>query len=144
MGKRSGLTPECQEKIIQAVRQGNFLTVSAGLAGIEESTLHKWIRLGETESSGKFNQFVKQLREAQAQAEALAVVTIRKASLEGDWKAAAWYLEKGPAKARWRPNLHIDYSKATDEELERELALIAGKLVGGSPEASGGDDPAGD
>lgn len=143
-GSRGDLTPESQEKIIQAVRQGNFLKVAAALGGITETCLHLWIKKGEAGRAKKYVEFVAQLRAAQAQAEASAVITIRKAAIEGDWKAAAWYLEKGPAKARWRPNLHIDYSKATNEELERELALIAGKLVDGSSEAAGGDDPAGD
>jgi len=142
-GRRDLLTPERQEKILQAVRQGNFLNVSAALAGITEETLRSWIIRGETEPSGKFTVFVGLLREAQAQSEAAAVVTVRKAAIEGDWRAAAWYLEKGPAKTRWRPSVAVAFSQLSNEEIQSELIAVAHCLDPGSA-AAAADGSAGD
>lgn len=39
-------------------------------------------------------QFLQAIKEAESQAELLAVAQVRKAGQDGSWQAAAWYLER--------------------------------------------------
>lgn len=47
MGRPSKLTPDVQERIVNALNAGNYLEVAAGYAGISPSTLHNWIARGK-------------------------------------------------------------------------------------------------
>ena len=51
-GRPSKLTPEVQEKLVQALGIGNTRTQAAAYAGIDSSTLWRWMARGRTEEDG--------------------------------------------------------------------------------------------
>lgn len=138
-GRPTTLTPEIQEKIIQAVRAGNYLETAAAYAGVPKNTLHDWLRRGAKEKRGIYHEFSVLVEKALAEAEMRDVLIIGKAA-EENWQAAAWRLER-KFPDRWgRKDRHavehsgeirhthkIDLSKLSDEELTA-LERIAEKL----------------
>src|SRR5262245_56961242 len=98
-GKGSGreqYTPEVHEKIVQALEAGALQSHAAWYAGISDRTLYKWLRKGEPGEP----QYVKLYADTQ---EAVAKDAVRNQNAisaaavgphKGDWKAAAWNLEK--------------------------------------------------
>lgn len=142
MGRPNKLTPEIQQKIVDAIRMGNYIETAAAFAGINKSTLYDWLKKGARSKSGKFREFSNAVEKALAESEIRDVAVISAASKD-NWQAAAWRLErKFPdrwgRKSRIEANLehsghlnhthrHIDLSKLTMEELEA-LEKIAAKM----------------
>lgn len=88
----SSFTPETREKILGALRAGNYRVAACKFAGISVDTFGRWIKAGNA-GEERFAEFAEQVKQAEAQAEASLVATIRKAA--GDhWQAAAWLLER--------------------------------------------------
>ncbi len=85
MGRPSKLTDERGERILEALRAGNYLGTAARYAGIGESTLHEW--------RTKYPEFAEAVEKARADAEARMVAVIMKAA-PIHWQAAAWWLER--------------------------------------------------
>ena len=86
-------TPETREKILGALRAGNYRVAACKFAGISDETFRVWINAGKRGDPGGYVEFLEQVKQAEAQAEASLVATIRKAA--GDhWQAAAWLLER--------------------------------------------------
>ena len=67
-GRPSKLTLDVQEKIIQALHLGNHRKHAAAYAGIDETTLRRWMARGRNPSDEAYAAF----REAVEQAEAKA------------------------------------------------------------------------
>ena len=100
MARPSKLTPVVRERIVQAIRAGNYAESAARAAGIAASTYYRWMERGERESAGAFREFAEAVRLAEAEAEVHAVAIIRRAMGE-DWRAALAYLERR-YPGRWR------------------------------------------
>jgi transposase-like protein len=101
MGRASKLTPETQDRIIQAVRTGNYLEVAAQYAGVHKGTLYRWLEQAEDpEADEMYRNFRDALESARAQAEVRNVALIQRAADEGTWQASAWFLER-TAWQRW-------------------------------------------
>jgi hypothetical protein len=109
------------------------------LAGVDRSTLWRWMAKGEAARSGQFRDFCNVLQGAIAQAEVQAVARVNAAS-QADWRAAAWWLERGPARARWRPSVHVRVEDLSDAEIQAALDQVARRLAGAGGAAAGGDD----
>jgi len=45
-GRKSGLTPEVQRRIVAALNAGNYLESAAGAAGVTPAALHGWLARG--------------------------------------------------------------------------------------------------
>jgi transposase-like protein len=45
-GRQNKCTPTVQEVILSAVRSGNFMTVAAQMAGVDESAIYFWLKRG--------------------------------------------------------------------------------------------------
>lgn len=134
MGRPSKLNDDRRDRIIRAVRAGNYREAAARAAGIAPSTLYAWLERGAAEETGPYYEFSEALQRAEAEAEVFAVATIRKA-MPDDWRAAVTYLERR-YPSRWRKNSsteltgknggpiqthsqhRIDMSSLSDEELE--------------------------
>ena len=94
-GRPCSLTPEVQAVLLKAVERGLPLKESALLAGISYDTLNRWRNNGESETAEPvFRNFCKALLQAQAKAVDTLVSQIQSAAKKGDWKAAAWILER--------------------------------------------------
>jgi hypothetical protein len=81
------------EKLIEALRAGAYRIDACRAAGIHYNTLLAWEKKGESEKSGEFSEFLDALRKAEADAVIKNVEVITRAAQDGDWRAAAWFLE---------------------------------------------------
>jgi transposase len=106
-GRPSKFTPEIKDNICEYISQGNYLDTSCRLAGIDYSTFRGWMVKGEQEGKGEYFEFLRQVRLAEAQAEAERVRLILQAGKLDDWKANAWYLER-KYPDRWGKKEHLD------------------------------------
>lgn len=94
-GRTTKLTPEVQERIIQALTAGNYQEVAAQYAGINPSTYYKWLHEAREENaSEELKEFLEAVEKARAQAEVRSVALIQNAANGGTWQAAAWWLER--------------------------------------------------
>ena len=93
-GRPSKLTPEIQERIVQALVLGNHRQDAAAYAGIHPRTLRRWLLQGAQEQAGEHADFGRAVAEAEARAKVTAMGCIVKAARDGEWKAAAWWLQK--------------------------------------------------
>lgn len=70
MGRRSKLTPDVQDKIVKAVRDGNWDEVAARAGGLDHSTFYRWLGKGEKATSGIYRDFYDAVKQAEAEHEA--------------------------------------------------------------------------
>jgi hypothetical protein len=123
-GRPTSCTPETQEKILNALRAGNYRVAACKWAGIDQDTFCRWMRRAKT-GEQPFAEFAEQVKQAEAQAEAALVATIRKAAAD-HWQAAAWLLERKYV-VRWgRRDLSW-------ERVQREARQAAQAEVGAIP-----------
>ena len=150
-GRPTKLTPEVQAKICEAIRAGNYIETAAAFAGIRKSTLYDWLRRGQRASHGLYRSFSEAVEKAQADTEARDVALIAKAAAEGNWKAAAWRLER-KFPERWGRREHhlVDANvngmlKVTADDAVQELArlLAAHASRGGAAEDPPPDETGG-
>jgi len=94
-GAPSRFNEDRAEKLLQAVRGGNYLETAARYAGISYQTLRRWLlKADEPDAPPEYVAFKEQLEKARADAEVAALAKIQKAASEGAWQASAWYLER--------------------------------------------------
>ncbi len=93
-GRPSKLTPEVQEKVLQALGLGNTRAHAAVYAGVGERTFRRWMAEGQEEGEGPYTELRQAVLAAESRAQMLATGCIAKAIRDGDWKAAAWMLER--------------------------------------------------
>ncbi len=93
-GRPSKLTPEVQEKVLQALGLGNTRGHAAVYAGVGERTFRRWMAEGQEEGEGPYTELRQAVLAAESRAQMLATGCIAKAIRDGDWKAAAWMLER--------------------------------------------------
>lgn len=57
MARPTKLTPETQERILKAVRAGNYAEASARSAGVAASTYYRWLDRGAGKPDGPYRAF---------------------------------------------------------------------------------------
>ena len=106
-GRPTKLTIELIEEIATYLRAGNYIETTASLVGVHRDSIYEWLKRGNAEitrvsKSNRarirkreeiFVEFTDTVKRAQAQAEAMLVAQIGKAS-EKHWQASAWRLER--------------------------------------------------
>lgn len=76
-GRPPALTTESRDRIISAVRAGNYLTTAAALANVSTSSVYRWLeRAEEPGARREYREFRDALARARAEAEARVVATI--------------------------------------------------------------------
>ena len=85
-GRPTKQTPETEKKLVAALRKGNTRRAACAHAGISEDTLANW-------SKGS-SDFSDALTRAENTSEFGYVDVIQECANAGDWKAAAWWLER--------------------------------------------------
>lgn len=95
-----------RDRVIQALRAGNYQEHAAAFAGISAPTYFRWMSEGrralEKEQAGEtlapdeqqYLDFYRECEEARAQAVIRNVSLISQAAQGGQWQAAAWWLER--------------------------------------------------
>ena len=126
MARPSKFTAERQEKILEALRAGNYLETAAAYAAISYQTLNEWRKT--------FPEFSEAVEKARADAEARMVAVIMKAA-PSSWQAAAWWLKRSfPDRYGRRTRIDadvkvtakpvVDVSKLTLDEQRSLLELL--------------------
>jgi hypothetical protein len=101
-GGRPSKLPVSEKRILADIRAGCFPEQAAQAAGVSPSAFYAWKARGQRESDGPYHRFVRNLRQAEAEAERNAVNILRSAiEDDGDWKAALAFLERR-YPGRWR------------------------------------------
>ena len=100
-----------EDTVIRAVKEGTPLRTACHLAGVTQSEMELTMRLDPA--------FARRILIAEAQATQVMVKSIVKAAEGGDWRAAAWYLE------RTRPNDWAPKAfQVMMQQLLKEIAAI--------------------
>jgi hypothetical protein len=86
-------TPQRAERVLQAIHSGCTRAAAASHAGIDETTLYRWV--------GRYASFASDLRAREDEVEIRAVATVQQAWRD-DWRAAAWWLERRRPEAYGR------------------------------------------
>ena len=94
MPRPSKLTKTAQDTLRAALEAGNTRAAAAQAAGIAPDTLRTWMRQGEQQATGRHRTLARTVEQAEAQAETEAVAEVRAAWKRGEWRAAAWWLER--------------------------------------------------
>lgn len=119
IGRPSKLTPERQEKLIQAIKAGNHLNVACAYAGIDYSNFRMWMRKGEAQKSGSYRDFHDAVKLAEAELEVKVVANWQK-EIPNNWKAAESFLSKR-FPDRWRGS-NMDLLQAIKVFVEMGIA----------------------
>lgn len=103
MGRPVKLTDARANLIVEAVAAGAPRHIAAQAAGIGRSTLQSWLVKGEASDApakSPYRRLAEAVRQAEANCEVIALGEIASAATE-DWRAAAWWLQHGPARERY-------------------------------------------
>lgn len=84
-------TKEIMDKVLKGIKAGLSYEGACGLARISFNTFNRWRLEGEKAESGKYWEFLKELRNAEAIAEAEQLKRIKN---DPDTKYACWILER--------------------------------------------------
>lgn len=125
MGRPSKLTPEVQDRIVQAIQAGNYIEVAAQYAGVHKGTLYRWLQQADDpEADDIYRDFRDAVESARSAAEVRNVALIQKAANDGTWQAAAWYLER-TSWQRWgrRTMVTGDSGEAIKVEVDHRQTL---------------------
>lgn len=140
MGRPTKLTPEVQERIVTALRAGNYQETAAAYAGIAAPTFYRWMERGaDSDDDPIYSEFREAVERARAEAETRNIALIQKAANDGTWQAAAWFLER-TAPQRWgrwnrvevtgRDGGPIEVHHDARESLAAKFAEIERRAVG--------------
>lgn len=132
-GRRTLLNEQMIERLVGAVKSGNYLDDSARYVGIGERTLFEWLAKGRQaldEAGGDieavdedkllFAQLSQSLESARSYAVVRNVALIQKAA-ENSWQAAAWYLERTNPK-KWGRHETVELTGADGGAIQVEVS----------------------
>ena len=66
MARRTKLTPEIEQRIIQAIQAGGTYQIAAQFAGIGESTLYLWMKQGREGRNKTKIEFLENIKRAES------------------------------------------------------------------------------
>ena len=98
MGRKTKLTPSLEKRIIELIEAGNEPLIAARACGVPDRSYTEWINNGLRPSREVFISFVEKIEKAKATVETKVAGNL---TTNKDWRAQAWWLERGPARERW-------------------------------------------
>lgn len=118
-GRPTKLTDEVTQAIVEILARGGYAETAAVAAGISKATFYEWMGRGDPAGSKKVDEpyrvFRLKIEEARAQGESVRVQQVAAAAADGEWRAAAWMLERefpdrwgGPRARNVSPAVHPD------------------------------------
>lgn len=124
-GRGSKLNDDRADAIVRMIGAGHNLVSAAAAAGISETTFHNWMRRGRESSSGKYFDFMKRIKEAEAKAE---IAILEKIKEHGDrqWQAYAWIMERRYPK-NWAQQTRVRMQ--VEKELDQVLDFMKERLT---------------
>ncbi len=132
--KRARPTPRLIEQAADAIRKGSTAELAARSIGVSRSTWFRWLKRGEEGNELAFRRFHRAVKRAEATCAVEALQVIHEAAEDGNWKAAAWLLER-----------RYGYTTSMYEREEVREAREAREVLAASPEEDSGywETPAG-
>lgn len=126
-GRPTKFTEETRNKIITALRGGNYRPIAAQYAGIAPSTLRKWLLTAQDPSAPpEYLEFLAAVEKAEADAEIADIALIRKAAQDGTWSAAAWIRErKNPERWGRRDRTQVELTGVDGGPLDVRVSVGA-------------------
>ena len=94
MARKSKFSDAVTARILEALRLGATYEIAAEYAGISRSTLYNWMEKGKEQARGQYRTFLDSIKGAEARGAIANLAMIESAAKAGDWKAAAWRLER--------------------------------------------------
>ncbi len=94
MPRPSKLTPEIQQKIGENVSLGLTYSLAASAAGVTYQSLNSWLKRGQTEKSGIYNQFFKHIQKCNADGARKLLERLNDAAAAGNCQVCMWILER--------------------------------------------------
>lgn len=110
-----------KDKVIEAIRKGNYYEPACKAAGIDYSTFRDWLKKGEEDQKGPFFQFSQEVQKAEAEAE-LEIVQMWKDQMPQSWQAARDFLARRNPE-RWANHEKLDLKAETKGGVVIELLL---------------------
>lgn len=132
------------ERLLQAIRLGATYKNACNYAGISFDTFRRWIAKGEKESSGKWHDFFCAVRKAEGEALVGWLARIEKAAQDGDWKAAAWKIERRYPAEYGKNKVEVSDQELMHEYREILRSLEAGRSTGANETPGDRDTPDGE
>lgn len=107
-GAKTILTTELADRLVAALRAGNYVNVSCAACGISRRTFADWMQRGEKAKQGDelYVRLRARVEEARAQGEVRNVAQIMTAA-QTSWQAAAWLLERQYPDRWGRPSVRL-------------------------------------
>jgi hypothetical protein len=93
MPRKTKLTPQVQEAIVQALTLGAVHAHACAYAGIDHATFYRWLQKGEA-GLAPYREFYEGVKRAEARSVVGWLAKIEAAANAGHWQAAAWKLER--------------------------------------------------
>ena len=135
-GRPTKLTPEVQDRIIEALRAGNYQDTAAAYAGVSRTAFYRWMEQGaQDDAPAIYRDFRDAVEKARSEAEVRNVALIQRAAQEGTWQAAAWFLERS-FQQRWGRKQEvsgpgggpIQVEQLSPDEARQRLAQVRGEI----------------
>jgi len=126
MARPSKLTSEVEERILKALRAGNYASTAARFAGIDPATYYRWLERGDPSGRRRddvpYRRFAERVQQASAEAEIRDVTLISKAA-ENDWRAAGWRLShRHPERWRRREQVQREVRESQQDAPDLDVA----------------------
>lgn len=123
--------------LLQALRGGNYIEVACSYAGLAPSTVYRWLERGRNEKAAQeagqkanpteaqYIELCEAVEKARADAVVANVTIIQQAARNGQWQAAAWWLERSmPNQFGRRVQAEVTGTVSVQDLEKRMLALI--------------------
>ena len=136
-GRPSKFTPERTEKVLHALRAGNYRETACRYAGISYTTFRKWLMTAEQpDAPPEYIEFAEAVEKAEADAEIFDLAIIRRASQDqhddngdlvskGSWQAAAWIRErKNPERWGRREATKVEVTGAEGGPVQMQVSHL--------------------
>ena len=131
-GPKTKLTEEVRQRIIGALRTGNYRLTACAWAGVSYRAFAEWMQRGKEHPDTEHGEFRRAVMEAEKAAEIRAVGLVMRAA-EHDPEHAEWWLthrypERWSEKRITQKHEHKHaFSELTDEQLEAKYRALMAK-----------------
>lgn len=136
-GRPSKLTPDVQQRLVEAISAGNYYEAACAYAGIGYSTFRRWMQMGERAKRGKYREFWEAITRAERLAEA-RIVAQWQAHMPNDYRAcrdflAARFPERWGRRETVNVNAHVR-SEHQETVVRREEYVVRVEAALNDPE----------
>jgi hypothetical protein len=147
-GRRVAQLEDPKVKILlQALTAGNYIEVACSFAGLAPSTVYRWLERGRAERASQelgnkanakekpYLDLCESVEKARATAVLRNMTIIQTAANNGQWQAAAWWLERSMPNQYGR-RIQAEVSNPVSvKDLEQRMLILLGDDEGNLPKA---------